>query len=348
MIDVIDEIKNPWSERKGVFVFDIETNMDNDWSEEGKRNRIFRCGVAYSYDDDKFYEFDSPTKFVEFLNTAPTLVSYNGEGFDFLVLEKHGLNIKKYQNRWKLKNAKSLDIMHTIQESRPEENKEKKYPSLDELIFQHYAVNKTKYDSDDDKQVLEHCFEDVKYTKMLYEEKIWKVPIVERPYKKRRWENYYDDDLEGCIWDGENFTYLHEFGESKYFAGINTFETLLCPNCKEIELSLYEIARMKSNVLICPKCGSVITFGPNNEIATIQTKEEYESNVCPNCGKRITKISYEHMGYGTGSGHISCGVSICPSCHNGCYEWENDDTPGFSDRWARPCCNCGKTTKDYD
>ena len=77
---MIDEVKNPWRMRKGVIVVDIETNWVDDWTEEGKRNRIFKYGVAYSYYDNKYHKFKNPTKLVKFLNDVKAIVSYNGEG----------------------------------------------------------------------------------------------------------------------------------------------------------------------------------------------------------------------------------------------------------------------------
>jgi hypothetical protein len=56
------------------------------WTEQGKRNRVLKCGVAYRY-DDKYYKFKDPTRLVKLLNYAKTIVSYDGEGFDFIVLE---------------------------------------------------------------------------------------------------------------------------------------------------------------------------------------------------------------------------------------------------------------------
>ena len=123
---MIDEIKNPWRMRKGVIVVDIETNWINDWSEQGKRNRVFKYGVTFSYDDNKYHKFKNPTKLVNFLNNAEAIVSYNGEGFDFLVLEKYGLKIKRHKNRRKPLGIKSLDIMHTINEKRPKKHQNKK------------------------------------------------------------------------------------------------------------------------------------------------------------------------------------------------------------------------------
>lgn len=338
---MIDKVKNPWSLRKGVIVFDIETNWVDDWSEPGKRNSVFKCGVAFSYDDNKFHKFKNPTRFVRFLNNAKALVSYNGEGFDFLVLEKYGLKLRKHENRWKPQDIKSFDVMHAISERRPQKHRNKKYPSLDEIIFQHYGSNKTKYDANDLKQVIKHCFEDVKYTKMLYEEKIWKVPVIERTSKKRRWDNYYDDDVSGVVWDGENWTYIAEFGMP--IVTISASDTVLCPMCKENKLSLYEVARMRTDKVRCSKCNAIVTFrGPTKEILNIQTEEDFNSSICPNCGKRLEKSGYSHHGWGAGSGDFSSGRSICPICGKGCYEWEDEATPGFREHWKGQCCKCRK------
>jgi uncharacterized protein YprB with RNaseH-like and TPR domain len=94
---MIEEVGNPWRNRKDVMIIDIETNFDEDWSEHGKRNRIFRCGVAYSYNDEKYYSIKDPKEFVSLVSKSKILVTYNGEGFDFLVLEKYGFKIKKYE-----------------------------------------------------------------------------------------------------------------------------------------------------------------------------------------------------------------------------------------------------------
>ena len=93
---MIDEIKNPWHMRKGVVVFDIETDWGNDFSEEGKKSKVMRCGVLYSYDSDEFNTYYNPIELVDTLNKAKAIVSYNGEGFDFLVLEKYGLKFSLY------------------------------------------------------------------------------------------------------------------------------------------------------------------------------------------------------------------------------------------------------------
>jgi len=351
---MIDEVKNPWNMRKGVVILDIETNQADDWSEQGKRNRIFKCGVVFSYDDGKYHKFWNPKKLVKFLKKAKAIVTYNGEGFDFLVLEKYGLKIRKYKNRWKPVGIKSLDIMHTIMERRPKEHQDKKYPSLDEMIYQHYGLNKTEYNPDVPEELMEHCLRDVKYTKMLYEEKVWKVPVIERISKKRRWDNWYDDDISGIVWDGEKWTYITDFGcpigQPKLFDFIkgNVPTKIDCPLCKKGEISLYEVIKCHTDEKICPNCGGIIKFAPGTPIviSTI-TKEEASKNICPNCGRRLEESEYEHYGYGAGYGSLRRGRSVCPICGKGCYEWEEDDTPGFRESWKGKCCYCGKDIDEW-
>lgn len=181
---IIEKVENPWRnfanwrKRKGIIVFDIETNWAKKWTEEERRNATFKCGVAYIYDEDRFYEFTDPIEFIKLLRTAKVLVSYNGEGFDFLVLKKYGLEVRKYvvkeKDRWKPENSISRDIMYTIYDK----NREKKYVSLERLMIQHYGIKKAKYNPNDMEQLLKHCREDVEYTKKLYEEKIWQVPRI--------------------------------------------------------------------------------------------------------------------------------------------------------------------------
>jgi hypothetical protein len=306
MINKIDKVQNPWRVKKDIVVLDIETDWLYDWSEQGKRDSNFRCGVVFSYNDKKYHKFKVAKKLVKFLKKYKAIVSYNGEGFDFLVLEQHGLKIKKYKNRWKPLRIKSLDIMHTIQERRPKKHHNKKYPSLEEMMLQHYGVNKIEYNPKDLKEVMKHCRKDVEYTKKLYEEKSWDVPVIERSSKKRIWDNYYDDDDSGVVWDGENWTYVADF------------------------------ARPVGS-------GGVIKFAPGTpKIISAKSKKEVAKNVCPNCGKRLDASEYEHYGYGAGHGFISEGRSICPICGKGCYDWEDDDTLGFRHSWRGSCCFCGK------
>ncbi len=187
-------IKNNWKSRKDVIILDIETNWSEDWTEKGKRKRKFICGVIYSYNENKFLSFTDPYKFVEKVNKAKEVASYNGEGFDFLVIAKYGIKIKRLDNnRWGVVNKVSMDIMHTIQENR--KNKKNKYPKLEEMMEVNFGKKKTKYNNKDTKEVIKHCKEDVKYTKKLYELKEWECPIIiRRDTSKGVWENDYDRD----------------------------------------------------------------------------------------------------------------------------------------------------------
>lgn len=341
-----DKIKNAWRLRQGVMVFDIETENVKDWSEQGKKNAVFKCGVIYNYKDNRYYKFLTPEPLVKFLNTAKGIVSYNGEGFDFLVLQKHGLKIKKHKNRVHTTNIKSFDIMHTIHEKRPAKNKKMKYPSLEEMMKEHYKAEKQEYNRNNMDELMQHCMDDVKYTKMLYEEKVWQVPILPRKASKRVWEHRYDEDLvedeTGIIDDGVNVTYIADFGMPVESREIKPTDELKCPKCKKAKISLYEIARKKSNEAECPNCGAVATYSLSNELVSVKSKKEYAESICPNCKKQLEETSYLSHGYGAGAGYISSGRSKCPKCKKGCYEWSNDDIPGFRDSDIRPCCKCGK------
>lgn len=175
-IEEYDYIDNPWTLRKGVMVVDIE-------AEEGRfyddpLSSKFRCGVIYSYDDDKYYTFEDPEELTKMLNKAKAIVSFNGEYFDFPILSLRGMKTNEDGSRRVTPSkALSYDIMDTIFSLRSNRKKRNKFPSLDELIYTHYGVHKKKYDIKNPEKVLDHCLEDVRYTKMLYEESKWKVPI---------------------------------------------------------------------------------------------------------------------------------------------------------------------------
>ncbi|MGC8979164.1 MAG: hypothetical protein ACP5K4_07525, partial [Caldisericum sp.] len=168
----------------GVMVIDIETELVKSWNEESIRKCEFKCGVAYSYDDKKFHKFQDAKKFVKFISKAKALVTYNGERFDFLALEKYGFKIVRYFNRWKPKGIISFDIMYAIIENRT--HKGAKYPSLDDLIYHSYGLNKKEYNHNVPEELMNHCLEDVKFTKEMYEKEVWEVPVIEKQkYRKR-------------------------------------------------------------------------------------------------------------------------------------------------------------------
>lgn len=336
---MIDRVKNPWRRKKGVIVFDIETAPLTGWNESDKRKARFRCGVAFVYDRKCYLEFTKPKELVRLLKGAKSLVSYNGEGFDFLVLEKHGLRIRKFKDRWRPQSIESFDIMHTIQALRPHKHRGKKYPKLEEMMEQHYGTSKSRYSPEDMKHLLRHCREDVENTVKLYEEEVWEVPVLSRTSAKRCWEHCYDDDISGVVYDGESLTQINDFGIpiKRY---LNAEATMLCPKCKAKKLPLRLVAQGRENRVECPRCGAVVTFSADNEIAGVQSKRAFKLSVCKNCGKRLESAGYNHYGYGAGMGYLSSGRTKCPACGNGCYEWENDDTPGFREHWIGSCCKC--------
>ncbi len=335
-------VKNIWKNRKNTIVLDIETDWGDDWSEKGKRNREFRCGVIYSYNDNEYFVYTDPKEFVKKVIKARNIVSYNGEGFDFLVIEKFGITLNKFKNRWKIANRISLDIMHTIQEKRKETKS--KYPKLEELMKVNFDKKKSDYNHEDIEQTIEHCKEDVGYTKKLYELKEWKVPILKRISTKRRWTNDYDDDYCGVMWDGEKWIHLADFGMPiNLLSAIkeNIPQKTKCPVCGKLSIYTYEIIRLRTDELTCSNCKSLIKFGLGSlDIIEVLTEKELQKNRCPNCQKILRESGYAHKGYGAGNGFLAQGRSLCPKCNHGCYEWEKDDTPGFRDYFKKECCNC--------
>jgi hypothetical protein len=216
------------------------------------------------------------------------------------------------------------------------------------MMEEHYQVKKDQYNPNKIEEVMDHCIQDVEYTKKLYEERNWKVPILERRNTKQRWKNRYDDDISGVIWDGEQWTYLSDFGNPKYMVSARDFfddklpKTIICPLCDKEEISLYPIYKMDTDEITCKKCGGLIVFQPgSNLIFTTYTKKELHEKVCPNCTKQLLEKGYDHYGYGAGHGEIIEGRSICPACKGGCYDWEDDNTPGFRDHYKGNCCSCG-------
>jgi hypothetical protein len=103
---------------------------------------------------------------------------------------------------------------------------------------------------------------------------------------------------------------------------------------------------MRTDKVECDKCGAVITFSPANDILPMKS-EEYKSSICPNCRGMIEGSGCPHYGCEAGHGYLSSGRSICPACGMGCYEWEDDDTPGFRDHWKGKCCKCNKNIDDW-
>ncbi|MBP2030265.1 hypothetical protein J2755_001199 [Methanohalophilus levihalophilus] len=201
-----DFVSNPWGAREGVAIIDVETDFGDIRSMKSKRERKFRCGVIYSYDQKNMQVFKKPTDFVSEIKKHKHIVSYNGEGFDFFVLEKYGLELVKKSHKKKLKipekellensllrlnldrkgcrkpvDFDSYDLLSAIVALRPYGNN-KKWPSLEEMMQTHYNCKKENINLKRAtlKQLIKHCIEDVEYLKRLYEEKTWIVPVIPR------------------------------------------------------------------------------------------------------------------------------------------------------------------------
>ncbi len=338
-------MKNPWNFRKDVVVLDIETEkFEGRPSFEEKSGLKFLCGIIYDYNTGKYRRFTDPIKLVKKLKTADTVVTFNGENFDFIVLAKYGVKLTSRIGKAKPLNLKSLDIFACIIENRAEKYKNAKYPSLADLMKSHYNKRKKNYNHENAEELIKHCLDDVKYTKKLYEEKVWRVPIISLRDFVPRCYYYEKDDEDGVMWDGERWIGIADFGQPiAYLEHFNKVPSpeVSCPLCKNI-LNITQVYQMKTSSVHCSKCEAVITFqGPTPFILERKTKEEYEKNRCSNCEKRFELHGYAHYGYGAGEGYQSSGMELCTICQKGCYEWEKDDTPGFRDSSSTECCNCG-------
>jgi hypothetical protein len=169
---------------KGVIVLDIETDWGDVSCIETRKDLEFKCGIIYDYSDNEYHIYRDPKKLVEHVENSMVVVTYNGELFDFVVLEKYGLKTKQRKEGYKLFKKKSIDLFQPIK------NGLSKWNSLDELMYLNFGVRKEKYDPNNLDQLIEHCKMDVKYTKELYELNSWKVPI---PLEKYDHPEYYEN-----------------------------------------------------------------------------------------------------------------------------------------------------------
>jgi hypothetical protein len=223
----------------------------------------FVCGVIYSYDDDHYYKYENPDELIEKLKKAKAIVSYNGELFDFEVLSKCGMDTDYDGRRTTPLKAKSYDILSTIICLRPHHENGNKFPSLNELMYSHFGVRKKKYDTNNIEEVLEHCLDDVKYTKMLYEEDTWKIPI--KKMKRTR------PKVHVCFKEIECRMTIPYMPEKLQIP---------CPTCDKLIMDIDDLESLAYSLL---------------------TKNKYYSGIpnieCPSCNtyvRRLVMLYYEH------------------------------------------------------
>jgi len=184
-----------WTKKsKGVIVLDIETNpFTCGWlaPEPGKTYLDYpldiRVAVVYSYDDDTYHTFgpDQQTEFFEMVNSAKRVVSYNGEGFDFLVMKALGFDGEI---------SDSVDLCHRIKEY----TGSKHYTSLDSIAKKHFGRRKQTKGRDmvnlDYEKLSAACKVDVEITKQIYENRQhWKKNS--KQYGSERRYNNHDPDF---------------------------------------------------------------------------------------------------------------------------------------------------------
>ncbi len=183
-----------WTKKsKGVIVLDIETNpFTCGWlaPEPGKTYLDYpldiRVAVVYSYDDDTYHTFgpDQQTEFFEMVNSAKRVVSYNGEGFDFLVMKALGFDGEI---------SDSVDLCHRIKEY----TGSKHYTSLDSIAKKHFGRRKQTKGRDmvnlDYEKLSAACKVDVEITKQIYENRQHWRKNSKQHRAERRYNNYDPD-----------------------------------------------------------------------------------------------------------------------------------------------------------
>lgn len=171
-----------WTKKsKGVIVLDIETNpFTCGWiaPESGKTYMDYpldiRVAVVYSYDDDTYHTFgpEQQNEFFEMVNAAKRVVSFNGEGFDFLVMQALGFMGEI---------SDSVDLCHRIKEYTGSNH----FTSLDSIAKEHFGRRKQTKGRDmvnlDYEKLAEACRVDVEITKQIYENRQhWKKNSAKR------------------------------------------------------------------------------------------------------------------------------------------------------------------------
>ncbi len=79
-----------------------------------------------------------------------------------------------------------------------------------------------------------------------------------------------------------------------------------------------------------------------NKFGTQSNTKTSNYGSCPNCKKELYRSSSENYGFGAGAGESYTGRSLCGFCKHGCFEWDRDHIPGFSDSSGSKCCKCNK------
>lgn len=162
----------PYKE-KGVIILDIETNIGNIRTKQEKEKLDFICGIIYDYKINNYIVYDDPKKLIKKIKSSKVIITFNGEQFDYLVLKKYGL--KLYCDYKPIK-IKSIDIMKQINQL----SKNNTFFSLEEIIFFNYKERKKDYDHNNMDELIFHCKEDVRFTKLLYEDPFWLIPDLSK------------------------------------------------------------------------------------------------------------------------------------------------------------------------
>jgi hypothetical protein len=212
-----------------ILVVDIETKGPDIKGRLRKNipKHEITVGVISEYGSDQFddYWLNTVDELVSELNDADVLVSHNGEGFDFLVLEKYGLDLKQIV---------SYDLFRILRDKTSDDEGGGCWWGLNDLSVlnlgeKKYATGKELLDETDPNQLVNACISDVNQLCRLVELlNVGKLKYSQNEYFKlypnrRNWNKkarFYEDypfwkgdwSESGFVDDGETRTAVADFG----------------------------------------------------------------------------------------------------------------------------------------
>ncbi len=212
-----------------ILVVDIETKGPEIKGKLRKNipKHEITVGVICEYGSDEYHDYwlNTVEDLVLELNNADILISHNGEGFDFKVLEKYGLDLDRIV---------SFDLFRILRDITTDEEGGGCWWNLNDLSTlnlgeQKYATGKELLNETDPKQLVNACKSDVKQLQRLVV-KFDKNDLIYSPeeyfklYPERRNWNRKPRFVEGYpfwkgVWseagfvdDGETITAIADFG----------------------------------------------------------------------------------------------------------------------------------------
>ena len=215
--------------KKKIVVVDIETKGPEIKGKLRKNipKHEITVGVICEFGSEDFHDYwlNSVEHLVTELNDADVLISHNGEGFDFKVLEKYGLN---------LDGIVSFDLFRILRDKTTDEEGGGCWWNLNDLSTlnlgeKKYATGKELLNETDPKQLVNACISDVNQLQRL----VGKFIEGDLAYSQDEYFNLYPERRNwnrkprfvedypiwqgawseaGFVDDGENKTAIADFG----------------------------------------------------------------------------------------------------------------------------------------